>query len=656
MPSPPKKEAPGQFQKGFHAVPISETDAAGALRLGVVLCDAPDPVSGAFVLLRDTLEASVYLGCLLDAGGHVHNWIELWVQNVNSLETTLETHREAFSNHLLDERWKKRAGFLSRIDRSNKIECSFESAHPLPIYFDLNLSAPVNPKPATSSAPWELCVDDTLLAKHGLPAYTTSLARYLYVPQAPEPTFLPVTSGSPESEATQEPQQALGPLIPLNPDGALMMARKFAPLSLEAYVDVVAGQPWKGLDQGSKVFRLPGVYRTLQNADSVQQGGGHLFLGKRGRAGRLIETFHLKLDLLLQIFRLTRDFVREEQLPFLNLSADSFRVTLADIGQTLPYLWTQKASLSVFGSAFALPVETSDARYFVAPGTGTTSIYNPVTPTAAVSATGAVRIRKVLSEEDGTFVLEGTISTQERIAISQTDLLWLRLTLSPGRVDFYANLTEGAAKGEQRFRTLPRKLPEHVGPAVHSAEGVRLPNVPFETLPLRSSPCDLHALATIGVRTLLVNDDNTLPVALDEISSLAQAVAADAREGVDFARRLREIGASDSRWPASLGPQRLLNPQSLGWEDALAYLPAELWWDSLAVLVKCFPGLVPDSFCADLGDAPPLALHSVFEPAIEELERLCLRSRSLLFADWKYEAEIRSVVDAALQQHLSELA
>src|SRR4029077_2729163 len=112
--------------------------------------------------------------------------------------------------------------------------------------------------------------------------------------------------------------------------------------------------------------------------------------------------------------------------------------------------------------------------------TGTTTIYNPVTPTAAVSATGAVRIRKVLSEEDGTFVLEGTISTQERIAISQTDLLWLRLTLSPGRVDFYANLTEGAAKGKQRFPPVPRKLPDHVGPAVHPAEGVPLPNVPFE--------------------------------------------------------------------------------------------------------------------------------------------------------------------------------
>ena len=69
----------------------------------------------------------------------------------------------------------------------------------------------------------------------------------------------------------------------------------------------------------------------------------------------------------------------KNSFPFLNLSADSFRVTLADIGQTLPYLWTQKASLSVFGSAFALPVETSDARYFVAPGTGTTSMYNPVT-------------------------------------------------------------------------------------------------------------------------------------------------------------------------------------------------------------------------------------------------------------------------------------
>ena len=159
-----------------------------------------------------------------------------------------------------------------------------------------------------------------------------------------------------------------------------------------------------------------------------------------------------------------------------------------------------------------------------------------------------------------------------------------------------------------------------------------------------------------GIRTLLVNDENTLPIALDEVFSLAQAVAADLQEGVDISRRLREICASDSRWSTSLGPHRLLNPQSLTVEESLAYLPAEVWWDSIALLIQCFPGLVPGAFCADLGDAPPLALHSVFEPAIQVLEKLSLRTRSLLFVDWTYNAEIKSVVHAALQRHLADLS
>ena len=71
----------------------------------------------------------------------------------------------------------------------------------------------------------------------------------------------------------------LGPVIPLNADGGLMMAQKFSPLSLETYVDLLGGQAWKGIEEGNKVFKLDGVYRTLQNADLIQQGGAHLFLG-----------------------------------------------------------------------------------------------------------------------------------------------------------------------------------------------------------------------------------------------------------------------------------------------------------------------------------------------------------------------------------------
>ena len=56
MASSPGKEPADQFQKGYHAVPISDADKESALRLCVVVREAPDPVAGIFVLLRDTTE------------------------------------------------------------------------------------------------------------------------------------------------------------------------------------------------------------------------------------------------------------------------------------------------------------------------------------------------------------------------------------------------------------------------------------------------------------------------------------------------------------------------------------------------------------------------------------------------------------------------
>src|SRR5215831_13054394 len=178
------KETTEQFQKGYRAVPISEADKGSALRLCVVVREAPDPVAGIFVLLRDTTEESIFLGCLLDKGGHVHLWIELWIQNINNLEASIQTHQETFSNHSLDERWNRRAAFFARRDRFSKIEIASETAHPLPIYFDLAVSEPVNPSDNTSSEPWQLCLDDALLEARGLPPYSTSLMRYLYVRSA----------------------------------------------------------------------------------------------------------------------------------------------------------------------------------------------------------------------------------------------------------------------------------------------------------------------------------------------------------------------------------------------------------------------------------------------------------------------------------------
>lgn len=645
--------APHQLQKGYRAVPISEAERGSSLRLCVVVRDAADPVAGILVLLRDSFDATIYLGCLADSGGHVHEWLELWVQNIENLELRVESYREALSNHILDERWDTRAAIFNRLERSMMIEIAPALAQPRPIFFDPAVSGAQRPSDPESGEPWELCRDDACLEEHGLPAFRPSLARYLWVRNcAGKRVFVPVTAGAPENEATKPLADALGPLIPFNPSGGKMMVRKFAPLGLEEYLDVLAGIPWKGLEQGDKAFKADGVFRTLQNPEKMQ--GGHLFSANRRLASRAAEAFHLRLGLLAQAFRLVRDFAREEQLPFLNLTAASFRVALTDVGPTLPAFWTARVSLAIPGAAVVLPLEASEIRYFIAPGVNSLSVYRPQTESRILSSTGSVRIRKVTFTQERTFIIEGTIVSSERITVAKNDLLSIRLRLAHGRVDLHGNIAESPAHDELRFRTLPLTLAESLHPAIRSAEGVNFPNVLIGALPLVSSPGDLYALGVLGVRILLVHDGNPMAIALDELLSLARAASESGDQSRPLAVRVREVAESDPRWAASLGPQHLLLPQAISMEEALAYIPGALWWDVIAVLIACFPGSAPGAICADLGDAPPLALETIFATPIETFDRLLQRSKSLLFGDSRLDAEIGGVIRRALARHRQE--
>ena len=45
-------------------------------------------------------------GAIVDAGGQVHEWVELWVQSPDGIADTLASWREVLSNAALDERWR----------------------------------------------------------------------------------------------------------------------------------------------------------------------------------------------------------------------------------------------------------------------------------------------------------------------------------------------------------------------------------------------------------------------------------------------------------------------------------------------------------------------------------------------------------------------
>ena len=645
MPTTKAAVDPSGVPEGYSAIPVHESNASATVRLCVLARQTPDPTAGHLVLLRDLPDAMVYLGCLTDAGGRLREWAEIWVQNMNGLESSLPSVRETFSNHSLDQRWAKTAGSFRALNPESCISTGWETTHATPTFLDLSRRLPIHPGAPENH--WVVCRDDAALEAAGLPAYSTSLFRYLYQPAAKGGGFVPVVSGAPASSATHPLAEALKDVhahVPLNPQGGLMMAQNFSPLGFEDYVDLLGGKPWKGIEHGKRLITFDGVYRTLDDCSRMQQSGSHLFLGGQGRAGRFVEGFHLKLQLLIEAFTAVRTFVERQQLPFLNLAADSFRVSLNEVGARLPFLWTAKGMLVKPSHAYALPVESSDFRYFIRARPGGASVYHPEGLNTTLSGIGSVRLRKVLPPDQGR-TLEGTLVMQEPVNVSPHDLLWIRLPLGTGRIDLYGNLysTDGLAQGEARFRTVPQKFPADVVKALNAAEGVSFAKSPFEVVPLLSTPCDLYALGVLAVRAFLVNPQHTLAVALDEVLSLGRQVAAEYKADVPLPARIASIMTADPRFAKSLAPHRLAQ-EPMEPMAAFELLPPELWHHLLAVLVRLFPGVGPDSYCKDFGDAPPLALENVFDQPLADLEKLIIRSRSLIVIDWNANREVHSAI------------
>jgi hypothetical protein len=217
--------------------------------------------------------------------------------------------------------------------------------------------------------------------------------------------------------------------------------------------------------------------------------------------------------------------------------------------------------------------------------------------------------------------------------------------MASGRIDLYGRVdeSEALAKGETRFRTLPQMLSEPLRNALEQLAGAPVGNASFEILPLLTSPCDMYALGVLAIRVLLVDDENTLAIALDEMLSLAREVAIEHKPDIAIGKRIQAIVERDPRWGASLGPHRLVREDGVR-QGAARIIPADLWWEAIGVILRLFPGTGPDSFCKDLGDAPSSALDQIFDEVISQINLLLLRSRSLVVADWNQNLEIHDAI------------
>lgn len=632
--------------EGYVAIPLAESAQSGTLCVCVLVRVPAASAPADVVVLRHTLDARVLLGCLADARGAVRQWLEVWVQDPGGFAQVAIACREAVSNAILDRRWQVQARMLSQLDPPGLLHTGWEDSNPPPLYLDVAAKRCVHLR-RESGEPWALCRDGELLARKSLGDYAATLRRYLYVPALGEASPLVPVLDSPASDKTVALDEAIpqaASLLPLNPWAGLMLVRPLAPLGLEEFLAVLHGHHWPGISDGPRPLQLGQPWDSLVGAGPAGAAAedGWLFLGRHGRSGRVVETLHLKLRLLLQAVEAVARAEQALRRPLLNLSPDSFRVDLQPPSPGLPFLWTARLDLVDPGDAVALPIPATDMEYYL-PARADVSVYRGASG-VTISGRAAVRIRQVLAEAGGLTVVEGTLASQERLEGGRKDLVWLRVSVGGSRLDLYARLEadKALAGGEYRFRTLGQRLDELRARALKSAEGVLL-DAAFELVPLLSSPCDLYSLGVLAVRLLLVDPRTTLPAAVDAVLSLARQLQAERRDDSPLGGRIKGLFDRDLRWMDALGPHRLIGEEMTP-QEALDLVPMALWQDVLACVIRTLPSMGDDSVCRDWSDAPPGGIHRVLDQARHDLEDLVLRSRSLVVVDWRLNREIHAAV------------
>ena len=548
------------------------------------------------------------------------------------------------TNESLDARWVRTLGWLRAQGPGSFIATGWETTRPAPVFLDAARGCAVIPCDKETGEPWMLCTDDVELGRRGLPSYSGTLHRYLAVRAADGALRVaPATPEAPTNEHTTPLAGVVGPdLLPLNPEGGFVMIRPYLPLSLDQYAEVLSGGTWEGMKRERQTLDPVGFSPWLADAHHP----GRLMQAAHGDAPILLETLHLKLVLLIDLFASVRSASAAMGRPLLSLGPSSFRVTFGWTGRGLPFLWTARAALTDAGDAVALPVPGADAEYHLPSGTQTVSLFRAPPADGCRRGTARLRVRKVQPGTPPRFAMECTFRPREEIRPRPRDLVWIRIHPGGLAVDLYGQVEADSAlaAGEWRFLSFPMAFEPAVAAGLSAWEGMLFDEAPFELTPYLGPPCDLYSLAVLAIK-VLVGGGGAMPgVALDELLSLG--AASDAAEVTEEMRPavIGQLFQRDPRWTKTLGPHHL-SATSLAPEEALASLPEGLWFEVLAWILRVIPGACRDSCCRDFSDAPAGDAFRVFDAPLRELELIAEGTRSLLVMDWTDQMEMARVIE-----------
>ena len=599
------------------------------------------------ITIREELESTVYLGCLTDAGGNVLDWLEIRIQKPDCLLRDWHAGESLLTNRALDERWVEAVRFAREHDPGQLIVTGWEDSPPPPLCIDVATATPWHPTDPRTGAGWVACRDDRVLQDAGLPPYSSSTTRFLYLPESDAPKrFVAVSPGSPASAATLAPEEVFGDpacRLPVNPWGGFIVVRRFLPTTLREYVEVLNGKPWREVARHADLLpaTLPG--NVLMDAASRSLDQGRLFVGHHSLGARLLETLYLKVLVFQSVLGAVRDVTESLGRPLLNLTDESFRIGFGTDFSEVPFLWTARAVLTEAGTAVALQIAGGESAFVNLSPTAAVP-YSPIAARAPFVGSGSVRVRRVAVQADGV-VLEGTLAvTGATLEICASDVLRFRLSEGGRSLDLWARADDQAALAEMEYRFTTYLIPAvgEARQALAALEGVRFPRVPFHVIPCLSTPCDLYSTGVLACRIMLQSPTATLAEVLDEVQGLSHQIGQE--EGHESTgAKVQRIFAREPRWAEVLGPQVLASAAAAP-VAAQEAVPPELWFDLLGAVARLFPEMGPHSICKTFSDAPADGLHRVYGTALADFRDLTARLRSILLNDFRFNREVRTVI------------
>jgi hypothetical protein len=601
--------------------------------------------AGPFVLLRDLPGVSIYLGAVCDAMGNIQEWVEIQVQAVDVKQLEQSGRDELLSNAFFDSRWRLDGTVLRNQLPDTVIATRMEVENPGPILVKRsNQNVPFAP---VEVVPWRVCKDDELLKSCDLPGYSTSPFRYLFQPESKDSKmFIAATADAPANAGVlglDELKSAPDVQAVFNPGGGFVRIVRHSPMELESYLQILEGRAWNEANSEANVCLPQSVYAALREWSANPRGLPFLLHGKAGSGEHLNEIFLLKLQILHDLLKKVRAFVKVHQVPLLNLSPSSFRIHLGQTGDLFPGLWSAESQMVKTGQAYPLQIQSTEHKYFIRLGKNEPTPFFPGSVGTQSFGIARAQVREVQMSGDRV-VLDGTLVAEDFLAVDPHDLLWFKLPLGEERLEFYGHLhkSEGGPR-EARFRTLPATLSEAIVARLKGSAGVRFSKAPYEIRPLLSSPCDLFSLGVIGVRILLANDLKKLPVLLDEVLSLARRVNDIAGEPEKRVAELQKLIQGEPRLYELIAPGALVESGYTS-QQAWSAIHAPTWLDTISLLLRFFPDTGANAFCKSMGDVSPVALETVFDPALQTVEVLVMRLRSLFTPVFSGNDEIAAVI------------